>query len=317
MKAITKKILIASVCLIAGGAMLCGIAVLFGGRPGFTLNNTGIYSHSSHQAIVLKKTKLDPFSEADISIGSSADIHILPSRDNHYYLEYRLDNSSGAPIYKSIGNKLSIYQPDKRHGLSYSFAMFADARNGYVNLYVPEDQILDTLDMKITNGDITMANIGIKQAVITSYDGDVILKAGSFGSLKLTMDSGDFTMNGTKADNLTFENEDGDSTLNHLQCSTAKLSLDSGSLYLDAAQIKDLNVNSGDGDVTLLLPNSLKTYSFDVTTNDGDIYVPNDASYSYSKDHEDDTLHYQTEGTSANTIKVHDSSGDIKIRERH
>lgn len=317
MKTTTKNILTVSICLIVIGAVLTGIGIYLGGIPGISITRSGIRSITPKaETALLKKTQLDSFSEADIDISStSADIHILPSDDDHCYLEYRLDKTYGTPTYQVSGDRLRVQQPYIGSGIFLGFSM-SGSTDQYVNLYLPGKQLLNTLKLNNDNGDIIIDGNSIKHADITSGSGDIQLKNNSFGSLKLTINSGDLTLNDTKIGNLSLNNEDGDNTLKNLQCDTATADIDSGSFYLDAAKLKSLSCKSEDGDITLLLPESLKTYSFDVLTNDGDIHVPKNVSDGHYKDPEDDTQYYRTMGTSKNQIKIYSDSGDITIKEQ-
>lgn len=318
MKPISKKIIIASVCLIVGGAVLTGVGMMFGGWPGVALTKGGIVSSNSKQseAVTLEKTKLDAFSEANITIDSYADIQILPSDDENYYLEYLLDKSFGVPEYHVAGNKLTVYQPDKNTRVFVAFSTINDYIKTYVNLYVPKDKVLDFMQMYNDSGDVSISGIQFKDADIEVDYGEVLLKDSSFDSLNLTIDTGDLKLDNTNIGTFTLENEYGNNTLKNFKCDTASIELDSGDLYMDAAEINELSCNSEYGKITLLLPENLETYSFDVSVDYGDIKLPENAPRGFYSNRDHDEEYYQTEGTSNKVIKLYSDSDDIEIRER-
>ena len=317
MKSITKKIITVSACLMAAGAVLAGIGYLFGGRAGVSITRNGIGSNNiKSEAVTLEKTKLNTFTEAEITMDAYADIHVLPSDDDNYYVEYLLDKAFGDPQYKVTNGKFTLYQPDSNHGVFLAFSTVSDSLNTYVNLYVPKDKTLDTLKIYDDSGDVSITGTKAANMDITVDYGDLTLKEISSTSLKITLDSGDLDLKDTETGTFTLYSEYGDSTLKNFKCDTAKANLDSGSLYMDAAKIKSLNCTSEYGDVNLYLPEKLETYTFDVTAEYGQIYLPDKAPKGHYTDRDDDQEYYQTDGTSQNLIKIYADSGDIEIRER-
>lgn len=317
MKSITKKIITVSVCLMAAGAVLTGIGYLFGGRAGVSFTRNGIGSNNiKSEPVTLEKTKLDTFTEAEITMDAYADIHILPSDDDNYYVEYLLDKAFGDPQYKVANGKFTLYQPDNNHGVFLAFSTTNISLNTYVNLYVPKDKTLDALKIYDDSGDVSITGTKAADMDITVDYGDLTLKESSSTSLNISLDSGDLDLTDTETGKFTLYSEYGDITLQNFKCDTAKTTLDSGSLYLDAAKIKSLNCTSEYGDVDLYLPEKLETYTFDVTAEYGQIYLPEKAPKGLYMDRDDDEEYYQTDGTSQNLIKIYADSGDINIQER-
>ena len=146
--------------------------------------------------------------------------------------------------------------------------------------------------------------------------GDLTLKESSSSSLKLTLDGGDLELKDTETEAFTLYSAYGDSTIENFKCDTAKIQLDSGSLYLDAAKLSSLSCNSEYGDVDLYLPEKLETYTFDITAEYGQIYLPENAPKGHYRDRDDSEEYYQTDGTEQKLIRIYADSGDIDIRER-
>ena len=317
MKAITKKIITVSVCLMAAGAVLAGIGYLFGGRAGVSISRGGIHPNSAtSDPVTLEKTKLEAFTEADITMDAYADIRVLPSEDNNFYVEYLLDQAFGNPKYNVTDGKFTLYQPDQNHGVFLAFSTVGDSLNTYINLYVPKDKTLDALKIYDDSGDVSVTGTNAANMDISLDYGDLTLKESSSSSLKLTLDGGDLELKDTETEAFTLYSAYGDSTIENFKCDTAKIQLDSGSLYLDAAKLSSLSCNSEYGDVDLYLPEKLETYTFDITAEYGQIYLPENAPKGHYRDRDDSEEYYQTDGTEQKLIRIYADSGDIDIRER-
>lgn len=318
MKPISKKIITASACLIAGGAILTGIGTLFGGRPGFSFTSNGVTSQASHKnsRVELSKTKIDAFTNADIKIDSYADIHILPSDDDNYYLEYLLDSDYGTPEYDISNHTFTMTQPDKKIGVFLAFNTSMDSFDTYINLYVPEDDDLNSLNVFNDSGDVTIKAINFQDADITVEYGDVALRDNQFDSLILDVDSGDTKIVDSEIGTFVLESEYGDGILKNIKCQKAEITQDSGDLYLDAAEIENLNCYAEYGDITLLLPDILDVYTFDAAAEYGYINLPSDAPRGFYRNADGDYEYYQTEGTDGKVIELQTDSGNITIKKR-
>ena len=102
MKKSKKIILTISAVTLTAGVLLTGIGYMKGGRFGFVFSDGKFISADSieeeKQPFILEKKKLDSVKDIDINILSYADIRILPSADNSFYLE---DNLPGEYVLSS------------------------------------------------------------------------------------------------------------------------------------------------------------------------------------------------------------------------
>ena len=101
MKKSKKIILTISAVTLTAGVLLTGIGYMKGGRFGFVFSDGKFISADSieeeKQPFILEKKKLDSVKGIDINILSYADIRILPSADNSFYLEYNLPGEYPKP----------------------------------------------------------------------------------------------------------------------------------------------------------------------------------------------------------------------------
>lgn len=281
MSTTSKKIIITSLCLIILGAILTGLGFLLGGYPGLTISRSGIRASSDKaEAYKLQKTKLDPFTDADLKIDSYANLSILPSDDQNYYIEYLLDGNCGQPSYSIEEQTFSFHQDNQ--GIAFldigTFDLPNSIQNFYVRLYVPKDKILETLQIYNDSGNISISNLMADSVDITCEYGDIVLE--------------DFT------------------------CNSAVLKLDSSNAHIDARKIKALRCDSEYGDITLLVPKNEDTYSFDISVEYGNIQLPADIQTGYTVNSEDDIEYYKTKGTGDNTVQVTLDSGNVEIQQR-
>ena len=103
MKKSKKIILTISAVTLTAGVLLTGIGYMKGGRFGFVFSDGKFISADSieeeKQPFILEKKKLDSVKDIDINILSYADIRILPSADNSFYLEYNLPGEYPKPSF--------------------------------------------------------------------------------------------------------------------------------------------------------------------------------------------------------------------------
>lgn len=281
MSTTSKKIIIISICFIIGGAMLTGLGFLLGGYPGLTVSSRGIRASADRaEPYKLQKTKLDSFTDVDLKIHSYADLSILPSDDQNYYIEYLLNGNCGQPSYGIKKQTFSFYQSNEGIGFLDigTFDLPKSIQDFYVRLYIPKDKILGVLQIYNDSGNISISNLMADSADITCEYGDITFE--------------DFT------------------------CNSAVLKLDSSDARIDADKIKTLKCDSEYGDITLLVPKNLDTYTFDISVEYGDIRLPADIKTGYTVNSEDDIEYYKAKGTGENSIRIISDSGNVEIQKR-
>lgn len=315
----SKKIVIVSASLMACGVILGGAGFAMGGYPGVQISRHGIFSTSTKsEPCELAKTKLDSFSKVKISVDSYADIQILPSDDNSFYLEYLLDRSYGEPEYQVKDDILTVHHNNQGVGfINLTFETFDTLPDTHIQLYVPEGKVLDYLDIYNDSGDVMISDVHVKDSKISIDYGDLTLNNSDLDSLDLHLDSGDFITDDTEISILNLQNEYGDNTLNNYKGSYITADLDSCSLMIDAVELDSLECDIEYGDVNLALPGKLDTYTFDISTEYGDILLPKSAPRGYFTNRNDDSeVYYQTDGDGKHMIQVKADSGDVSVSER-
>ena len=111
MKNITKRILIASAVTAGTGVVFMGVGIALGGWPGVVFTKGGIHSpYEQKTPYRQEKKEIEPFSELSLYVGSEADVVVMASKDEKYYVEYTLDGNYGKPKCELTNGKLSIAQ---------------------------------------------------------------------------------------------------------------------------------------------------------------------------------------------------------------
>lgn len=276
MKTSTRKLIIICSCMVVVGLILLGAGMAFGGRPGVAWNRNGVTSpYSQSKTCVLEKTRIDPFSDVDIQIGSYADIQILPSDNDQFYLEYKLDGDAGDPSYEVRKGSLNLIHTgnSSRVGINFfyfgSFNLDADIRT-YVKLYIPEDTDMGNLRVYNDSGDFSMDSLAFGDAELDVSYGDVKLKNMNFQDLEVNMESGDFKAEDMAARDLLLKNEYGDITMDKSKVQKAEIKLDSGDMEADDLTSVSLAAESEYGSITL---DKFSTETAEITMESGDLHL--------------------------------------------
>ena len=257
MKINTKKLIMASLVLIAAGAVLMGVGYLFGGRAGVAFSREGVISpYGDQDAYMMKKTKIDPFSNAEIKIESYADIRIRPSGDDHFYAEYKLDGYYSEPVCQVMDDMLVVTHTGKprQYGVMVNFFSFGvqdELQNAGLTLYIPKGEEMGRLDVRNDSGDLSIEGIAFEDGKLKVSYGGTELQNVSFQDLELSMESGNLDMEDVTAENLVLKNEYGNVTLKKTSFQKAEAELESGRLRADDFTCGTLSAQVDYGDIDL------------------------------------------------------------------
>lgn len=257
MKTSTKKLILISLCLVIAGVILLGVGMLFGGRPGVVFSRKGISSpYADNKSYVLEKTKINKFSDVDIKVGSYADIQILPSGDDQFYLEYELDGNYSEPSYDVRKNTLTLTHTEnpRHYGINFfyfgSFSSSTEIR-AYIKLYIPEDADMGNLNVYNDSGNVSIEGLAFEDTKLEVSYGDVKLQDMSFQDLELDMESGKLKAKNLTTQDLLLKNEYGDVTLEKITAQDVEIKLESGNLKADGFTSVNLTAKADYGDIEM------------------------------------------------------------------
>lgn len=342
MKTTTKRILLISLCMMLAGGILTALGCALGGFPGVSVSSQGIHSVNRNvKPYEQEKTKLDAFQNLHIQIASQADIQILPSDDDSFYLEYLLDGEYSKPEYTIKEDTLTFTQKDNVNGFInlgttgiFLNSSLSTLGNFQLTLYVPEKSSFgdicvyddygditiknftcDNLDLTLESGNLTLDSVKAATVTLSNDYGNVDIQNFSGDTAEIVLESGNFKMDTAEINSLTLNNDYGNITLREFSGDTAELKLESGDLDLDAVKLAHLTCKNEYGNILLLLPKKLDAYTIYAETEYGEILLPPDAPYSYYSS-EDDEAVYRMEGATNQSLTLTTESGDIELRER-
>ena len=181
MKKSKKIILTLSAVTLTAGVLFTGIGYMKGGRFGFVFSDGKFISADSieeeKQPFILEKKKLDSVKDIDINILSYADIRILPSADNSFYLEYNLPGEYPKPSFSCTDGKLTLTQENREPIAIIGFG-FHDSQSSEreVTLYVPSKAELNSCNLYSDSGNIQASDLTASVFGIGCNYGDVTLK---------------------------------------------------------------------------------------------------------------------------------------------
>lgn len=261
MKKSKKIILTISAVTLTAGVLLTGIGYMKGGRFGFVFSDGKFISADSieeeKQPFILEKKKLDSVKGIDINILSYADIRILPSADNSFYLEYNLPGEYPKPSFSCTDGKLTLTQENREPIAIIGFG-FHDSQSSEreVTLYVPSKAELNSCNLYSDSGNIQASDLTASVFGIGCDYGDVTLKnIKSKEQLALNLSAGQLNADTLSGKTVTIYNDSGNISLDSCTSDDLHLETDYGDIQLDNAAVKnasDMTLDSG----TLTIKNS-------------------------------------------------------------
>lgn len=178
MKKITKRILIASAVTAGTGVVFMGVGIALGGWPGVVFTKGGIHSPYEQKTPYRQaKKEIEPFSELSLYVGSEADVVVMASKDEKYYVEYTLDGNYGKPKCELTNGKLSIAQQDHNGYMTGMFGLNLgenlSGEKSYITVYIPKGTLLETADIYNDYGNVNWSNVNGKKVSIEADSGNV------------------------------------------------------------------------------------------------------------------------------------------------
>lgn len=254
-----KRYFMTAGALIGAGAVLLGVGLLLGGKPGFYIDGTGLhptYESGASKLCVMEKTKLEPFKNVKLSVDTGK-VEVLPADD--FYLEYSMGGSE--PEFLVEDDTFTLKDGNaksERTYLSFRFDGFgvgavSDSLSDsgqYVKLYVPEDVLFQSFALEIENGSVDLGELRAEDASFSmGYDGELTMGAFAGKNLKIELDCGDLTMGNADADSISIESSYGNIKVGALTGKEISICTENGNLDAQLLKADALEVQSDFGDV--------------------------------------------------------------------
>lgn len=297
-----KKLWITALLLCLSGAVLTTIGLSGGALK--ELEKT--YITTKRQDITLEK-----FKQLDIQLKNQG-LWIVPSDDDQVHLEYYQDTKqSQKPIqYQLTNGKLTLTDTLTEFS-GIHVANLKDwvrsLSNPYQNqpytimLSIPKSMTLDTIKAQSQTGEISIAQVNVKNLTITSQDGSVILGSIQPETTQIKTQTGAISLSKTKLTQPILESIDGEISDYGSHFTQAQFKTQTAEIYLDQSLFKgQTTIASTDGNITLQLPESQEsqTHISATSTDFGQVSIPKS---------------YANNTNSSTTLDLKTDTGDISV----
>ncbi|MBR4183606.1 MAG: DUF4097 family beta strand repeat protein [Lachnospiraceae bacterium] len=289
-----KIILIVAACMIPIGLFTAFLGVTFGGTTAWALDINNPQAPALTN-ISSKSIELKEFDTLAIET-FSADV-VIESGDS-YKLEYAAYEGKD-PVMTEEGGKLTIGQPSGTMSLfSFGNAMNLDR----YTITVPATAGEIALDLKAASGDVFIRDVKVSGQVKLS-SGDIALNEIEGSSIDVSTNSGEVTGTAMDVRTVKLASLSGDIQVSETYADSISCTASSGDVNVQYTMANDVNCETHSGDININLSGDMEEFSYDISTNSGDILV-NDM---------DGGKHYQEAGTGDKTVKAKANSGDITV----
>ena len=333
MNKIAKTVLMTGTALCVAGVVLSTAGYFAGGKD-FTYTSDHMYvsggnSSSRKNLTVMKKEQIDDFTKLNVDF-EDFDLDIRTSDDDHYYMEYKLEkNGRKNPLtWKDKDGELTLEESAGGSGsyyITYDLGIFSthadltekkDALNTVV-LYIPEKAQLSEAELQLSDGDLAADQLLCKEMTLELLNGDLMLDKGVFEKFEAKLGDGDLDVKELQCtDNMQLKSESGDVSIKRADLTDGQISLDDGELQMGNSSFNgDMEITSSNGDVSIQMKkSSVDKTNIYLKTTDGDVDT-GDLSRGKSSNEEDFSVYENQVGTSAPTLSVKCSDGDIMLTE--
>ena len=312
MKKSKKIILTLSAVTLTAGVLFTGIGYMKGGRFGFVFSDGKFISADSieeeKQPFILEKKKLDSVKDIDINILSYADIRILPSADNSFYLEYNLPGEYPKPSFSCTDGKLTLTQENREPIAIIGFG-FHDSQSSEREVTLTAS----VFGIGCNYGDVTLKNIKSKEQLALNLSAGQ-LNADTLSGKTVTIynDSGNISLDSCTSDDLHLETDYGDIQLDNAAVKNASdMTLDSGTLTIKNSALGAARITNDSGTISLA---QVTGKSLEATSEYGDISLT-DTQLSDNAVLTLDSGNLSADTSSVKKISVKNDSGSISLNQ--
>lgn len=275
----SKKLIVVALACMAAGLVIGGIGFIFGGRPGFYVNASGIHpasSTSTKDYETLEKTKVGAFTSIDIEL-NNATVKLIPS--DGYYLEYRLLKADNGKQTYTVSDDTFTFKGNEGRSnktflnfFSTGPVFFGNSESCYFNLYVPEDVYFEHVNIFSASGDVSLCDLKAGELILDLSFGNLQLQKAVADTMDMTLSSGNMDAVSIEAKRLNIEDYFGNITSDSITAGTADISLNSGDLEVENMDCDTLTLNDSFGNITF---ETFVNQSAEITLNSGDFEAGN------------------------------------------
>jgi len=152
---------------------------------------------------------------------------------------------------------------------------FITSERNYVKIFLPEDAVLDIVDIKTSSGDIKINNFRVDRLEVKSSFGDVDVNNITSNNLYVDLSSGRFTGASINTGRFTFTSRFGDGRFQSVTADSLKADSSSGSMQFTDCAFGEFNATSRFGSITT---NGFAASKTNILANSGNVRINGDLS---------------------------------------
>ena len=253
--------------------------------------------------LVEKSYEIDDFNAFDFDF-QNRNVVVYESDDEFVHLIYYL-HEKDIVEYNDESTELSLSISRKWYDNFFLFNLGISREHFTVYLYLPSTIIDSQIDIKSSNGKITIdTTIQYESIKIISSNGDLVLKNLFSDSLKIYTSNGDMTLNNVNVTNTISGNtSNGKIILNHVVAKTIDLGTSNGRIEANNISAQDIELHSSNGQVYLSIIGNKDDYKIILSTSNGD-KILDDLKISSGI----------VNSSKTNTIELKSSNGDVEVQ---
>ena len=278
MRAVVKKILIASGILVVVGILLMTVAYMMGWNTGFRTTSKGVRLESSYQDYASGPINIGEIKSVDVRV---EDGNITFKESNTYYIEYNYWGVDYAPEYQVKDGKLTFSDKnvyDAGFGMVWNFGSWTKTmpESNEVVIGLPKDAYLDVVSLKSNDNNMQLQSISCKNLTISGSYGNLDVAGITCDAMDVSWDDGNYSLKNSEVKDLNLRVDYGIASVSDARCDSLKMNISDGSLKTENVDFVQAEIVTDYSNVDMTLPEKEEAYSYDVKVEYGNITLNGD-----------------------------------------
>ena len=243
------------------GKVLMGIGLILIGIAFLTANLT-INENYTKKQVYLNK---DEIQKIKINV-----------YDHNIIVEESLTNKISITYYVSKNDLKEYYIKDRQASLisnKRAFNLFNfNFKNYPVIIKIPKNIVLD-IDLRTSNGYISLDNLDFNKTNIKTSNGKIILRDITFNNTILKTSNGEINLNNIIGKEINLATSNGRINLNYVDVIRINANTSNGKIAIDKLKSDDIKLSTSNGSVSGSIIGDEMDYNMSLKTSNGNIYI--------------------------------------------
>ena len=268
-----KHIWRAIVIILVVGFVLTIVGFSLGANyHGFYLNKNG-FNFNNREQFTTQQLDLENITDITIDV-LSYDVRFVAANNYGYLIKGQQPDDIRCEF--QDGKLVIIQSKELFQNNFFSFFNFGFQPSDYIEIYLPADAVLNTIDIKAVSGDLKVDKLNSDKVYLQLMSGDVRLGEfnGKYFMVKAT--SGNVKIENGNVDTIDLTLLSGDLSVTQLTCQQFIADMTSGNINVRGAIKGDIRIKALSGDIRLQLDGQQQDYNRNITVLSGDVYINRD-----------------------------------------